>query len=125
MSDEELVVGLRGGDDAAFLMLVERYHASLVQLAQTFVHGSAADVVRGALTDVLSGLASFDDRSSLRVSLFRAVIDQARARSPLAESLTSEPLGPSMDPAQFRGPHEQYYGEALAQALARFLTGES
>src|SRR5689334_11299143 len=89
LSDEELVVGLRDGDDAAFLMVVERYHASLVQLAQTFVHVSAADVVRGALTDVLSGLASFDGRSSLRVWLFRAVIDQARARSPLAESLTS------------------------------------
>jgi RNA polymerase sigma-70 factor, ECF subfamily len=113
LTDAQLAAALRNGDDAAFRMLLERYHAALLQLAQSFVSdASVADaVVREALGEVLLRLDTFDDaRSSLSVWLFGIVINRARARSPVAEPAAAESLGPAVDPTRFRGPEDQYHG---------------
>lgn len=110
LTDEQLIGALRDGDEAAFQLLIERYHASLLQLALSFFSepSDAATSVREAVRDMLQSLGSFDGRQRVGAWLFGFVIRQCRARSPLPQ--TEEPLGPSMDPALFRGADEPYYG---------------
>src|SRR3954454_15483768 len=110
-TDADLLAALRGGDDAAFRLLVERHHPNLVQLARSFVQDRAvADaVVRDTWREVLSSLASVETGANLSVVLFGIVIGHAQARAPLAETADAA-TGPSLDPARFRGPEDQYYG---------------
>lgn len=112
LTDAQLVSALRNGDDAAFKMLLERYDAAMVQLAQSFARDPsvADDVVRAAWLDVLGRLAAFDCRSKLSVWLFGIVIDHARAKSPVSDEPAEDQLAPAVDPARFRGPDDQYYG---------------
>jgi RNA polymerase sigma-70 factor (ECF subfamily) len=93
-------------------MLLERYNASLVQLAQTFVRDPAVadDVVRATWLELLGRLADFDGRSKLSVWLFGVVIEHSRARSAVSDEPAEEELAPAVDPTRFRGPDDQYYG---------------
>jgi RNA polymerase sigma-70 factor (ECF subfamily) len=115
MTDAQLIVALRNGDEAAFTLLLERYHAGLVQVADSFLHDATAanTAVGDAVRDLLASLASFDGQSRVAVWLFGMVIRHCRARLPLAEWPTeeqNEQLGACIDPARFRGPEEQYPG---------------
>lgn len=112
LTDAQLVSALRNRDDAAFKVLLGRYHASMVQLAHSFVRDPsvADDVVRAAWLDVLGRLAAFDSRSKLSVWLFGIVIDHARGTSPVSDESAEEQLAPAVDPARFRGPDDQYHG---------------
>ena len=112
LTDAQLVSALRSGDDAAFKMLLERYHTSMVQVAHSFVRDPAVadDIVRAAWLDALARLAAFDGRSKLSVWLFGIVIDHARGTSPVSDEPAEEQLAPAVDPARFRGPNDQYDG---------------
>ena len=112
LTDGQLVRGIRQGDDAAFRVVVERYHPSLVQLAQSFLADPSVSetVVREAWLEVLGRLATFDDRGNLGAWLFDIVIKRARALAPVADDSASEALAPAVDPGRFRGPDDQYHG---------------
>ena len=79
-NDAELVARLQAGDEAAFVTLVERYHAPLLRLAQAFVPNRAVaeEVVQEAWLGVVRGIERFEGRSSLKTWLFRIVINRAR-----------------------------------------------
>src|SRR5262245_16331671 len=81
--DMQLARRLRDGDEAAFMELVDRYHASLVRLARTFVSSQAVaeDVVSEAWLGVLRGIGRFEGRSSLRTWIYRIVANTARTRA--------------------------------------------
>src|SRR5919199_4452605 len=81
--DLALVQALRGGDETAFLTLVERYQAALLRLAQLYVRDRAAaeDVVQETWLAVVRGIERFEGRAALKTWLFRILVNRARTRA--------------------------------------------
>lgn len=107
-----LVMALRRGDEAAFVSLVDRYHASLVRVALGFVpdRTAAEEVAQETWLGVIQGLDRFEGRSSLKTWIFRILVNTAKTRGvrerrsiPFSSLLTSEDTAdePSVDPARF------------------------
>src|SRR5919197_3402034 len=80
--EEELLVALRAGEEAAFAALVDRYHASLVRLARMYVRERAVaeEVAQETWLAVLGGIEGFEGRSSLMTWLFRILTNRAKTR---------------------------------------------
>lgn len=78
--DSELVARLQAGDEQAFVILVDLYHAPLLRLASTFVPSRAVaeEVVQDTWLGVVRGIERFEGRSSLKTWLFRIVVNRAR-----------------------------------------------
>jgi RNA polymerase sigma-70 factor, ECF subfamily len=84
MEDEgELVAALRAGDEAAFKQLIDRYHASLVRVAQAYVptRALAEEVAQETWLAVFKGVDRFEGRSSFKTWLFRILTNIARTRA--------------------------------------------
>jgi RNA polymerase sigma-70 factor (ECF subfamily) len=81
-TEQALVAALRAGDEAAFRGLVERYHASLVNVAAAYVpsRAIAEEVAQETWLAVLQGLDRFEARSSLKTWIFRILVNRARTR---------------------------------------------
>jgi RNA polymerase sigma-70 factor (ECF subfamily) len=80
--DAHLVEGLRAREEAAFVELVRRYHASLLRLARTFTPSAAVaeEVVQETYLAVLKGIDRFEGRSSLKTWIFRILANKAKTR---------------------------------------------
>ena len=78
--DSELLARLRAGDEAAFAVLVDRYHGPMLRLAATFVPSRAVaeEVVQDTWLGVFRGVDRFEGRSSLKTWLFRILLNRAR-----------------------------------------------
>lgn len=104
---------LRARDEAAFVALVDRHHASLLRLAETFVPSRAVaeEVVQETWVAVLDGLARFEGRSTVKTWIFRILVNRARTRGqrerrtvPLASLFDDDVSGegaPVVDRARF------------------------
>jgi RNA polymerase sigma-70 factor (ECF subfamily) len=81
--DAALVDRLRAGDESAFAWLVDRYSAPLMRLARAFVPSSAVaeDVVQETWLAVITGIARFEARSSLKTWLFTILVNRAKSRA--------------------------------------------
>ena len=82
LEDEaDLVRRLQAGDEAAFVALVERFHAPLLRLALSFVPNRAVaeEAVQDTWLGVVRGIERFEGRSSLRTWLCRIVVNRARS----------------------------------------------
>jgi len=81
-ADADLVAQLRAGDEAAMSQLVDRWSPTMLRVARSFVDSpqSAEDVVQDAWLGMLSGLAAFEGRSSLRTWTFSILVNRARTR---------------------------------------------
>lgn len=83
MEDESaLLEALRKGDEQAFASLVQRYHASLLRLAMSYVatKEQAEDAVAETWLGVFKGLDRFEGRSSLKTWIFRILINRAKTK---------------------------------------------
>ena len=94
----------------AFAELVDRYNASLLRLATTFVRDRAVaeEVVQETWLAVLRGIDRFEGRSSLRTWIYRILTNTAKTRAQReARSIPFASLGgggedePSVDPDRF------------------------
>ncbi len=109
-TDADLVALLRAGDEEAISRLVEQWSPTMFRLARSFVDSaqSAEDVVQEAWLGMLSGLARFEGRSSLRTWTFTILVNRARTRGAReARALPQSPLDPRGAPAAhdwFAGP---------------------
>jgi RNA polymerase sigma-70 factor (ECF subfamily) len=80
VGEEELVERLRGKDEAAFALLVDRYHTPMIRLAMTFVpsRSVAEEVVQDTWLGVIKGIDAFEERSSLKTWMFSILVNRAR-----------------------------------------------
>jgi RNA polymerase sigma-70 factor (ECF subfamily) len=119
--EQTLVVGLRAGDEASFILLVERYHAALLRLALQYVsdRSAAEEVVQETWLGLLRGIDGFEGRSSLRTWLFRILTNRAKRRGQRESrtlpfsAVASNELNveePAVDPERFRPPGHQWAG---------------
>jgi RNA polymerase sigma-70 factor (ECF subfamily) len=109
--DDRLIAALRQGDEAAFVALLDRYHASLLRLALSYVstRAVAEEVVQETWLGLLQSLGRFEGRSSLRTWLFRILVHRALARATReSHSVSFSDLarhdaasGPSVTPERF------------------------
>ena len=121
-----LLQALREGDEAAFVALVDRYHARLVRLALLYVSDRAVaeEVAQETWLGVLQGLERFEGRSSLRTWLFRILTNRAKTRGvrearsvpfSAAWSAEDEPGEPAVAPERFLPPeHPEWPGHWAA-----------
>lgn len=81
-ADLAILERLRAGDEAAFIMLVERHQAAMLRIAQMYVstRAVAEEVVQEAWLGIVKGLAKFEGRSSLRTWMYRIVANIAKTR---------------------------------------------
>jgi RNA polymerase sigma-70 factor (ECF subfamily) len=109
--DIALVKRLLDGDEAAFTALVEQYHGRLIRLALAFVsnRASAEEVVQDTWLGVLTGLPSFEGRSSLKTWIFSILTNRAKTRGrrdkrsvPFSALTSADPEDePAVDPSRF------------------------
>jgi RNA polymerase sigma-70 factor, ECF subfamily len=95
-ADADLVARLRAGDEAAVSRLVDQWSPTMLRVAQSFVDSpqSAEDAVQDAWLGMLSGLAKFEGRSSLRTWVFTILVNRARSRGAReARTVPQSPLG--------------------------------
>jgi RNA polymerase sigma-70 factor, ECF subfamily len=78
--DGALLQRVRAGDQQAFAVLVRRYQAQLLRLAETFVSSRAVaeEVVQDTWVGVVRGVERFEGRSSFKTWLFRILVNRAR-----------------------------------------------
>lgn len=81
--DAHLIELLRSGNEAAFVSLIERHHASMLRLARMYVsaHAVAEEVVQEAWLGVFRGLPQFKEKSSLKTWIFRILTNCAKTRA--------------------------------------------
>jgi RNA polymerase sigma-70 factor, ECF subfamily len=108
--DLALVQRLQARDREAFASLIDRYHRSLFRLARMYVATDAVaeEVVQETWMGVLSGLGTFEGRSSLKTWLFRILTNRAKTRGarearsvPFAMNEPEEEGDPAVDPTRF------------------------
>jgi RNA polymerase sigma-70 factor (ECF subfamily) len=95
-ADADLLAQLRAGDEAAMAQLVDQWSPAMFRVARSFVDSpeSAEDAVQDAWLGMLSGLAAFEGRSSLRTWTFTILVNRARTRGAReARTLPRSPLG--------------------------------
>jgi RNA polymerase sigma-70 factor (ECF subfamily) len=138
------VAALRAGDEAAFLALVNRHHASMVRVASAYVgsRSIAEECVQEAWIGVLKGLHLFEGRCSLRSWIFQIVVNCAKSRGvrevrsvPMSALAPADELeGPSVPAERFRAegiwaghwsqPPEQWADDRLGSAELAALVRE-
>jgi len=81
--DLRLVEALRRGEEAAFVMLINQYHAPLLRLALLYVPDRtlAEEVVQDTWIGVLQGIHRFEARSSLKTWIFHILMNRARTHA--------------------------------------------
>ena len=110
-AEADLIHRLRGGDEAAFVCLVNAHSASLRRFALAFVPNDAVaeEVVQETWLAVLTGIARFEGRSSVKTWIFKILANRAKTRA-IRERRTInfselddpfEPDQPAVDPARF------------------------
>jgi RNA polymerase sigma-70 factor (ECF subfamily) len=83
-SDDELLEGLRTGDEEAFVALVGRYNQALFWAARSFVPSDAIaeEVVQDTWMAVVRGFSHFEGRSSIKTWLVSIAVNRARSTGP-------------------------------------------
>jgi RNA polymerase sigma-70 factor, ECF subfamily len=81
-TESRFLDALRAGDEAAFLELVDRHHASMVRVARLFLPETSAaeEVAQEAWIGVLRGLRRFRGEASLKTWIFRILVNRAKSR---------------------------------------------
>src|SRR5258705_1600974 len=106
--EEALVAALKGGDESAFVELVDRHAPAMLRVARGYVPSReiAEEVVQETWIALLKGIGSFEGRSSLRTWLFTVLVNIAKQRGARerrdADAEIAAHAGITVDPARFR-----------------------
>lgn len=93
--EEELVAGLRAGEEAAFVALLGMYQPRMLRLAESVVvsRSVAEEVVQDTWLAVVRGVDRFEGRSSFRTWLFHILLNRARSTAGREHRTASLPDG--------------------------------
>lgn len=97
--DMRALAAAREGQEAGFLALVDRYHRSIVRLAETLVHSRAIaeEIAREAWAEMLRSTATHQGGSSVKCRIFQILIGRAQLRAVPETSLVSSSTSPARD----------------------------
>lgn len=120
-ADDLLVEALSRGDEDAFAVLLERYHASLLRVARVYVSSQAVaeEVVQETWMGLLASLARFERRCSLKTWLFTILVrcaartrDRERRSVPFSAVYSAEaaPGEPAAEADRFFPPAHRWSG---------------
>ena len=81
-TEDQLLDGLRGGDEQAFAQLVSCHHDAMLRVARNYVACAAVaeEVVQETWLGVVNGIHGFRGGSSLKTWIFRILINRAMSR---------------------------------------------
>ena len=119
--DARLIAALRRRDEEAFTWLVRRHHPALLRYAGVFVRDRAVaeEVVQETWLGVITGIGTFEGRSSLATWIFTILANRARTRgeresrsAPFSAMVARELEAddPAVDPDRFRAPGTPWAG---------------
>jgi RNA polymerase sigma-70 factor (ECF subfamily) len=96
--DRALVQALWAGDEDAFESLVNQYYAAMVRLATVYVASPvvAGEMVQDTWLEVFHSLHRFKGRQSLKIWIFRILLDRAKGRGEGVGSAGSTPVSWSL-----------------------------
>lgn len=82
LSDDQILVALKRGDEAAFTTLVARHQPLMLRVAGRYVRNRAVaeEVVQETWLGVLNGLDRFEGQASLKTWIFRILTNRALTR---------------------------------------------
>jgi RNA polymerase sigma-70 factor (ECF subfamily) len=117
--EKQLVGALSTGDEEAFVELVRIHGPTMLRVAQFYVSSRAVaeEVVQETWLAVLTGIRSFEGRSSFNTWLFRILANRAKSRamkegrSVAFSALGDEEIGeaePAVEPERFRKAGERF-----------------
>lgn len=128
LEELHLVAALQRGDEAAFTVLVDRLHLSLIHLALTYLPDRtvAEEVVQETWLALVKGINGFEGRSSLKTWLFRVLTYQAQHRAEHEERIVSFSALelPLREPERFRPDGHSYVGHWVEPVAAWAETPE-
>jgi RNA polymerase sigma-70 factor, ECF subfamily len=95
MDENEWVRRLRGGDEQAFALLIDRHYGPMLRFANTLCPdpATAEEVVQETWLAILSALGRFEGRSTLKTWIFAILTNQARKRAAKDRRFASWLLG--------------------------------
>jgi RNA polymerase sigma-70 factor (ECF subfamily) len=111
-----LITALRARDEAAFADLVDLHAPSMLRIARGYVSSTAIaeEVVQETWLALLTGIDSFEGRSSLRTWLFTVMTNIAKRRGIRerrdADVAVAAFTGGTVDPARFRAAGQEWSG---------------
>jgi RNA polymerase sigma-70 factor (ECF subfamily) len=117
--DADLFAGLKRGDEAAFVTLVQRYQRPLLRLAIVYCRNLAVaeEIVQDTWLGVIRGIGRFEERATFKTWLFQILVNRARTRaaqegragsfSSLEEEAEAAPE-PAVPPERFRGADDKW-----------------
>jgi RNA polymerase sigma-70 factor (ECF subfamily) len=111
-----LITALRARDEAAFADLVDLHAPSMLRIARGYVSSTAIaeEVVQETWLALLTGIDSFEGRSSLRTWLFKVMTNIAKRRGIRerrdADVAVAAFTGGTVDPARFRAAGQEWSG---------------
>jgi RNA polymerase sigma-70 factor (ECF subfamily) len=126
--DGDLLARLRAGDTAAFTAMVDEWSPVMLRVARRYVRDreAAEDVVQETWLGVVTGLARFEARGTVRSWTFSILINRAKSRRdrdvrdvPSSVLTGTEPSGSTVDPARFQGPNGDYPGHWTSTGAPR------
>jgi len=129
-----LIAALRRGDEAAFLSLIEQFHAMMIRVARKYVptYEVAEEIVQETWLGVLHGLDRFEHRASLKTWIFHILTNRAKSRAQredrhvtFSDLLHFQIDGPTVDPDCF-GPDEwwKFYPNSWDNRVEEHVLGQ-
>jgi RNA polymerase sigma-70 factor, ECF subfamily len=101
--DVELLGRIRGGDEGAFVTLVDRYHQPMLRLARSMVSSQAVaeEAVQDTWLGVVRGIERFEGRSSFKTWLFHILVNRVRSAATHEQRTAAVESLDAVDPARF------------------------
>src|SRR6516165_9514219 len=118
-SDEQIVAGLRGGDERTFRELFERTYPMMKRVARAYVASDAVaeEIVQETWMAIVTGIDRFEGRSALGTWIFSILTNQAKTHStrekramPFSCVAPSDVEEPAVDPDRFQKDDEAWPG---------------
>ena len=118
-SDDEIVAGLRAGDERTFRDLYERSNAIMKRVARGYVDSDAVaeEIVQETWVAVVTGIERFEGRSALGTWIFSILANQAKTHNarerralPFASIAPRGDDGPAVDADRFQKDDEAWAG---------------